>query len=384
MDQNLLLSGVSLSQDAIGKLLFPLSDLSRAPHHHPLAASQAEANRVVSIFSDLRVKIGPKRMKTILNRKFQDSCDPLERSLSSISITKLRTIYRTNQLTKEKARATNGTYRPLYDYTALSCFEYMHFDTKHILDKKALPLRVYEYFSIHQKEIPRYEWNLIDAKSRFRFTAYSYEINATFGLYFLLFTLGCIRTMVFNRNQHISIGQDNGVEFCAGSGRKETDWNRLLQPLNASIYTYNPHWDIRKNLIERSHRTDDEEFLVPRGEFIRTRNDFLREARDYGYYWNTTRSHSGIGMEGRTPLEVLRQSGLICPDRLIQFPVLILDHHISTLQLCVEPLLFTSEIQELQKKKTRIILDKKILYDLKSKYFFTENAQNVLTYYQNR
>ena len=66
-----------------------------------------------------------------------------------------------------------------------------------------------------------------------------------------------------------------------------------------------------KNLIERSHRTDDEEFLIPRGEFIHTEEEFMKEARSYGTYWNTTRSHSGIGMQGRTPLEVIQQSGLL-------------------------------------------------------------------------
>jgi hypothetical protein len=373
----------SLSEEDVSRLLSPLCDLSTKPHHHPKMATPQQADRVAHIFNDLRVKTGPKRLQTLLRRKYHDSSDPVDHSLSTIGITKLRTICRTRELKKEHARATNGSYRPLYDYTALSCFEYLHFDTKHILDKKALPPKVYEYFSTHPREIPRYEWNLIDAKSRWRFTAYSYEINATFGLYFLLFTIGCIRTALNNWEMKITVGQDNGVEFCSGSPGKAIDWNNTLKPLNASIYAYNPYWDIRKNLIERSHRTDDEEFLIPRGEFIHTEPEFMTEAKSYGTYWNTTRSHSGIGMQGRTPLEVIQQSGLIGSHRLTQVPVLILDHHINILQECITPLLFTSDIRATEQKKQQTILDLKKLYDLKSKYFFTEDAQNVLTYYRS-
>ncbi len=381
LDQQYLLTQ-SLSEEVITQLLSPLCDLSTKPHHHPHTATEAQADRVAEIFNDLRVKTGSKRLQTLLRRKFYDSGDDVDYSLSTIGITTLRTICRNKELKKEHARATNGSYRPLYDYTALSCFEYMHLDTKHILDKKALPPAAYDYFSTHTKEIPRYEWNLIDAKSRFRFTAYSYEVNATFGLYFLTFALGCMRTALNNWDMPITIGQDNGAEFCSGSPRKVTDWNNTLKPLNASIYAYNPYWDIRKNLIERSHRTDDEEFLIPRGEFIHTEEEFMKEARSYGTYWNTTRSHSGIGMQGRTPLEVIQQSGLLGASRLTKIPVLILDQHIRTLQECVTPLLLAGDILEKQQKKQQEVLDMKTLYDLKSKYFFTENAQNVLTYYQ--
>jgi putative transposase len=379
-DQQILLTE-SLSEDRISTLMSPLHDLSTKPHHHPNTASPEQANRVAYIFNELKVKTGSKRLQTILRRKYHDSVDPVESSLSTIGITKLRTICKNKELKKEHAKATNGSYRPLYDYTKLACFEYMHLDTKHILDKKALPPTVYEYFAAHATIIPRYEWNLIDAKSRFRFTAYSYEVNATFGLYFLAFAVGCIRTALNNWEIPIAVGQDNGVEFCSGSPKKAIDWNNTLKPLNASIYTYNPYWDIRKNLIERSHRTDDEEFLIPRGEFIHTEKEFMTEARNYGIYWNTGRSHGGIGMNGRTPIEVIQQSGLMGAGRLEQIPVLILDHHLNTLQECITPLLFTSDIRTTEQKKQQKILDMKTLYDLKSKYFFTEDAQKVLIYY---
>jgi len=116
--------------------------------------------------------------------------------------------------------------------------------------------------------------------------AYSHNLNSEFGLRYLLFVIQFIRAKLSNYGEKILIGADNGVEFCSSSERKETKWNDLLRVLNAEFYSYEPGRDIRKNLIERSHRTDDEEFFIPRGEFINDEGDFLEEARAYAFYFN--------------------------------------------------------------------------------------------------
>jgi hypothetical protein len=372
----------SFTQAELEQCMLPLKGLSTKPHHHPLQATKDQVDRVKHVFSELKVKVGPKRLQTMMRRKFKDSGDLLDQSLATIKLPKLKGIYKREGFKVEKARASSGSYRPLYDYTALACFEAMHFDTKHVKDKKALPPKVYDYFMEHLGEIPSYEWNLIDAKSRVRLTAYSHEINAEFGLKFLLFCLQFIRTMFNNINVPIMIGYDNGVEFCSGSPLKLADWNHLLNHLNAKAYAYNPYWDTRKNLIERSHRTDDEEFLIPRGEYIKTEEDFMREATNYGYYWNFQRTHSGIGMNDRTPFEVLQQSGILGAEQLMSFPVLLLDRQIDTLRRCTEPLLFKDDIRQTEAKRHQTPLDPKTLLDLSSKYdFFTTRAQKVLTYY---
>lgn len=134
----------------------------------------------------------------------------------------------------------------------------------------------------------------------------------------------------------------------------------MLKTLNASIYQYTPYWDIRKDLIERSHRTDDQKLFISRVEFIKTRQDFIKETSTYKTYWNTQRLHSGRGMKGRTPLEVFLDSKLIGSMMLDRIPVLILDHHIYTLQECVTPLLFAGDIAR-EEEKTKQPLDQKTL-----------------------
>lgn len=165
----------------------------------------------------------------------------------------------------------------------------MHFDTKELADMKSLPVDVYENLK-HNGDLPLYEWNLIDAASRTRFMGYSRGKNSTFGLQFLVFILSHVRSCGFQG--YIQVHTDNGVEFFSGSAKKQQEWNDLLFELEAHIDAYNPNWDIRKNLIERSHRSDDEEFLIPFGVKMKTKEQFMRRAQEYGDYWNCLRPHS--------------------------------------------------------------------------------------------
>ena len=52
--------------------------------------------------------------------------------------------------------------------------------------------------------------------------------------------------------------------------------------------------------MERSHRTEDEEFLCPRGGFINSKSEFMVEGQFWILYFNT-RSHTGVGMNGLSP-----------------------------------------------------------------------------------
>ena len=45
---------------------------------------------------------------------------------------------------------------------------------------------------------------------------------------------------------------------------------------------------------EASHRTNDEEFYIPRVLQIKSKKDLLNEARGYIYYYNNVREHSSL------------------------------------------------------------------------------------------
>lgn len=77
--------------------------------------------------------------------------------------------------------------------------------------------------------------------------------------------------------------------------------------------------------MERSHRIDDEEFYIPCLGEVTTTGQFLQLAQRWQWYYNVERPHFGAGMEGKAPMEKLRELGLDLPDEFATFPVILLD-----------------------------------------------------------
>lgn len=287
-------------------------------------------------------KYGVKRMFDHLKREGRD--------MEKLSIGKIKGLYRKYGLKAKKVRTVNGERRSLYNYDLLGVFEELQYDVKVLADKHALPKDIYDKFK-YSKRYPKYQWTIIDAKTRTRFLAYSFELNSFFGFKFLEYTIHWIRS--HGVQSKINIQVDMGGEFYSGSKRKQRTWNSKLSKLNAYVYdTEGAKW--KQNLVERSHRTDDEEFLCPRGSFMNSCSDFMLEAQFWIIYFNT-RSHTRIGMKGLSPKKKLEECGIFNANRIINFPCLILDEFFK-------PLLdFFEEVENL----------------------FFKKSQNVLTNYQN-
>lgn len=381
-DQLTLLSDTNLSLMDINHLMAPLSARSCRPLNHPKQASDEMAYSILWLFDERRWRVGYRSMYVKIKRSFGDykGIDPWLYSLTKLTSRQIRTIYQNFELKTKRVRTSNGQRAHLYDYVALGAFERMHLDTKTLADQHSLPSDVYLNL-LENKEIPKFQWTMIDAKTRVRFVAYSYNLNAEFGLKFLLFVLCYIRFTWNNWDTKIVIGFDNGIEFCSGSEDKLASWNKIMESLNASGYQYNPHFDIRKNLIERSHRLDDSHFLIPRGLLLTDKRSFLEETRGFFEYYNFNHGSSGVSMEDRTPYEVLSSTNIRNPERLIQFPVMILEDNIETIRQTVDSLLFQAELKT-QIQKLGEPLNQKQIIKTSTKYrFFDDNAQKVLTQY---
>ncbi len=377
----------SLNKLDIEDKLHPLLNASTKPKTNKRSASLEQAQLIKKYFVTLKRSVGINRMWTYINRIRAGSDPPKAKDKKEFEVLKgitkgqLRGIYKREGLTPHKIRTKNGNVRPLYDYKALACFEYLHYDTKTILDQKALPEEIYNKFDL-TKGIPIIEWNIIDVKSRFRFIAYSHNRTSDFGLHFLLLVIQFIRANTLNHDMQITIGTDGGSEFFSGSNRKKALWNADLDILNAKIYSYESARDVRKNLIERSHRTDDEEFFVPRGRFINDKNSFLKEASEYTYYFNAQRPHSGIEMNGLTPLEKLKESGLYKADNFLNFPTMILEESINIIRKSTAIIQFASEIKKQNNTSTPILANQKLCANLNDRFKkYSLGVQNVLTQY---
>ena len=286
----------------------------------------------------------------------------------------MKWIYSRNKLVIRKVRTKNWESKPLYNYSSISAFEYLHYDVKHIEDQGALPEEIYKKFQSNA-EIPKYQRTIIDAKTRWRFLAYSNSINSTMWLEFLKFTI------MFIRNQwiwgKITVWFDWWVEFCSASDKKLAERNSILQVLDCIAYQY--HWpkDVRKNLIERSHKSDDEEFYVPRWSYINDRKTFENEAKNRFLHRNFTRIHTWIAMH-TTPYKKLLTCGIRKTIRRDTFPLLFLDEHLSTIMYHTKTLDLKRYLMQ-----NPIPIDPKLYVDFQVKLNILHNqyAQNVLTPY---
>lgn len=362
-----ILSGWHFSLDEIKSSCSFLLPKTRRPKSHSKQATKEEEEKILSNFS--RVKVGATKLVMIPGRK---------KELWNLSLWKVKWVYKRNNLRVQKVRTKNWETRSLYDHQSIWAFTDAHFDTKEIADAKSLPIEVYENLKFNEY-LPIYEWNFIDVASRSRFIAYSRGKSSTFWLQFLVFCLSHLRYHWITC--HIRVHTDWWPEFFSWSKKKQKDWNDILKELDADIDCYNPNWDIRKNLIERSHRSDDEEFLIPFGATMKTKQQFMKQAQEYSDYWNFKRSHSGKGMNGRTPEEKLLSLWIYNARDMLTFKVLNLDESFYILQEHLEYFLFQRLLRSITKEE--FMKDRKTSLALLTKYpHMKVYAQNVLTYYQ--
>jgi len=288
----------------------PLEDQSRRPHRSP--------RKIETSLEDLIVREGRrtgfryKRLSSYLQMKYSLFLPP----------STVKAVLKRNEVPRKKRRSSSGEVRHLYDYEHLAPFREFQLDTKHILDKRALPLDVYEH--IKRYRLPCFEWNMMDVCTRTRFTAYSYHLECTLGLWFLTFVLLWLRA--HNVRGDIRVRLDNGSEFCQGSKRKEREWNELLKPLAATICPIPPGAKHLQALVENSHRVDDECFFIIHAERSRNVLEFLEKATRWQDTWNTARAHFGIAMKGQTPYEKFKSMNSLVNHHIYQFPALLLDY----------------------------------------------------------
>jgi putative transposase len=157
-----------------------LDDVSRKPHNCP--SKTPDKFEKLILLESQRTGFRYRRLSLYLQRKYS----------LSISENTIKAILKRNNLPRRSKRSASGQTRHLYDYEALGPFREFQLDTKHLLDKSALPQDVYEH--INRRNLPKYEWHLMDAATRTRFTAYSYELSATFGFMFIVLVLLWLRT----------------------------------------------------------------------------------------------------------------------------------------------------------------------------------------------
>lgn len=357
---------ISMSQIEIEKLWSFLLPKSRKPKSHSKQANSIEEKQIIDWYE--KTKVWAKRLANNLTYR---------KEIWNLTLAKIKWVYKRKGFKSKKVRTVTWETRQLYNYEQIWAFDDWHYDTKILADSHSLPKEIYDNLK-YNPELPLYERNIMFVWSRARFTWYSRWKSATFWLQFLVYVLSHLR---YNWvSWFINIHTDWWVEFFSWSEKKQKEWNNILKELDSDIDCYNPNWDIRKNLIERSHRSDDEEFLIAFWTDMKTKNQFMDKAQDYNDYRNKSRIHSWKWMNNITPKQKLIDLWFHNADNILNFNVLYLDSHFYELQRHLEYFYLQRELKSTPLEKLKI--DRKTSIDLITKYQHLQlYAQNVLTYY---
>lgn len=287
-----------------------LDDTSRSPKLVHNKTSDEIEQKVVALKK--KTNFGPLRLKEEL----------FEVHGIDLSEHTIRNIVRRN---KEKTRRKRhkphkkGT-RQFVDWYSAKPFEVVQIDLKYVVDQKALSME--QIAHIHTKDLPLYQWGAIDVNSRFKLIAYSDEKSWTNGLTWFLWVISWLRS--HGVTTQIVFTVDRGEEFGGKSWVKIVELRKLLSGFGCKLIQNNKASPQENAHLERSHRTDDDEFYIPRILKIQNRQEFFTEAFNYIYYYNTVRKHSGIARE--TPWQRLNKQEPKLDVRMKYAPPLILDN----------------------------------------------------------
>jgi transposase len=201
-------------------------------------------------------------------------------------------------------------------------FALVQADVKDILDEGTLGTKLWDH--IRKKGLPRYQWTFLEGRTRLRFLAWSHELALTNGICFL--TLAMLWLRAFGIEGEVALQTDWGEEFGGSNPEKlERLQKKYFTPLGARLVKIPLGRKEHNGRVERSHRTDDEEFYIPFLAKVQNEEGFLRKGAGWVYYYNLKRPHYGEGMEGKPPFSKLRELGCDLPEEFALFPPLVLD-----------------------------------------------------------
>jgi transposase InsO family protein len=151
---------------------------------------------------------------------------------------------------------------------------HLQVDTKHL---DTLPGRPYRY----------YQYTAIDAFTRIRVLRIYDELSAYNMARFLKGVVDKLPFRVY------SARTDNGIEFTYGPFKKEHPFSLVCARLGVKHYLNKPAHPESNGRVERSHRTDDEEFY--RVNPVKDPKQWQAKISDWEFYYNNLRPHMALG-----------------------------------------------------------------------------------------
>ena len=277
-----------------------LCDRSRMPIHSPNKTSPDIESKVVEIKN--KTRFGPKRLSKHLKKYYS----------LKVAYGTIRHILKRNKdkLTYKIKGGGMSSKREFIDWYSAKPFEIVQIDLKYIRDQKALTKQ--QIVQLDTFDVPKYQWGAIDVNSRFKLIGYSREKTWTNGLTWYLWVISWLRK--HGVTSEIVFTVDHGEEFGGKSFMKITELRKLIKGFGCSLIQNHKGHPEENAHLERSHRTDDDEFYIPRVLKLRDEQSLCDEALGYIYYYNNLREHSSLN--DQTPFQYLKQQLPLIDDNI--------------------------------------------------------------------
>ena len=165
VQEELLSSRCNFSKVEIEEKLKPITAKSKKPLSNKNSASKEQEKLIVKYHEDhgrmwymrmyniIRRKLYPVHWVNIKKIKNLKEFDKNIDTLRWLTFSQMKWIYKRNNLKAKKVRTANWWRVALYDYMAIWAFEFLHYDTKDVLDMKALLDYIYKKFKCQPESL---------------------------------------------------------------------------------------------------------------------------------------------------------------------------------------------------------------------------------------
>jgi len=284
------------------------------PKTSPNKTPQKTEQLVLEVFQ--KTNWGSRRIAKILKRKYG----------IKISYATVGNILKRRKCFKPRIKITiRRTGRRYYNPLDFKPFEFIQIDIKEVVDGDTLPAEVYVHFlDLRRRNVPLYQFTAVDIRTRLRFIAYGQQKSFANGWAFIILVVLWLRA--FGVRGRIVIQTDWGDEWGGDDGKKLAWMNQLLASWDAEITRIHKGRKEENGYVERSHRTDDEEFYIPYGLEVKDTESLFLMAYSWIGYYNTRRAHTGENLDGKTPIEYAKEVMPELNRDIALFPPVILDN----------------------------------------------------------
>lgn len=290
----------------------PLTDRSRRPKTSPNRTDPQTEQKVVGLRK--KTGYGPHRLSDWLSRTEGIELSPWT----------IRHILERHDLVRPTSKR-RSCYPAHWAWEAGGePFSLVQADVKDVHDKATLGTERTTHLG--RANLPRYQWTFLEGRSRLRFLAYSRRLTRDCGVAFLWLCLQWLARWGARPEGPVQVQTDWGEEFGGDNPERIEQLNRkYFRPLGGRLCRYPLGRKGYNGRVERSHRSDDEEFYMPALLELNNTRQYLDRAFRWEAFYNLHRPHYGAGMDARTPMEKLRELGLKLHDSFALPPPIVLD-----------------------------------------------------------